>query len=62
MPAALARSASDAPASTTHLVRSGDTLSHIARQYGLTMALLRQINGQGNSSRKRPGQVLRLDP
>jgi membrane-bound lytic murein transglycosylase D len=49
-------------ASTTHQVRSGDTLSDIARQYGLTLAALRRLNGLGNRSMIRPGQVLRLVP
>jgi LysM repeat protein len=51
-----------APGSTTHQVRSGDTLSDIARQYGLTLAALRRLNGLGNRSMIRPGQVLRLVP
>jgi LysM repeat protein len=57
-----AEPASDAPASATHQVRSGDTLSRIAQQYGLTLALLRRLNGLGNGNRIRPGQVLRLVP
>jgi membrane-bound lytic murein transglycosylase D len=57
----------DAPApaaggSPTHQVRSGDTLSDIARQYGLTLTVLRRLNGLGNRSMIRPGQVLRLVP
>lgn len=59
---AVAAAGSAAPASSTHQVRSGDTLSHIARRYGLTLALLRRLNGLGNSNRIRPGQVLRLVP
>jgi LysM repeat protein len=60
--ATAAEPASDAPASATHQVRSGDTLSRIAQQYGLTLALLRRLNGLGNGNRIRPGQVLRLVP
>jgi membrane-bound lytic murein transglycosylase D len=59
---AIAGDASGAPASTTHQVRSGDTLSHIAKQYGLTLAVLRRLNGLGNGNRIHPGQVLRLVP
>ena len=33
----------DGPA--IHVVRSGDTLSHIARRYGVTVAALKQTNG-----------------
>ncbi|MGH8029674.1 MAG: transglycosylase SLT domain-containing protein [Arenimonas sp.] len=52
----------DAPTSATHRVRSGDTLSHIARRYGLSLAALLRLNGLGNRSMIRPGQVLRLVP
>ena len=51
-----------AGASSTHEVRSGDTLSQIARQYGMTLSLLRRLNRLGNGSTIRPGQVLRLVP
>jgi membrane-bound lytic murein transglycosylase D len=46
----------------THEVRSGDTLSQIARRYGVTLNALRRLNGLGNRSMIRPGQVLRLVP
>jgi membrane-bound lytic murein transglycosylase D len=51
-----------AASSATHQVRSGDTLSDIARQYGMTLALLRRLNKLGNRSMIHPGQVLRLVP
>ncbi len=54
--------AAGAPASSTHEVRSGDTLSRIAQQYGLTLKALRELNRLGKSSMIRPGQVLRLVP
>jgi membrane-bound lytic murein transglycosylase D len=65
-----ALAANDAAASTgpsresaaTHQVRSGDTLSHIARRYGLSLVDLRKLNKLGNRSMIRPGQVLRLVP
>jgi membrane-bound lytic murein transglycosylase D len=44
----------------THRVRSGDTLSHIARRYGTTVAKLAQANGLRPGSRIRVGQVLKL--
>jgi membrane-bound lytic murein transglycosylase D len=46
----------------THQVRNGDTLSQIARQYGVSLKALRRINRLGSGSRIRPGQVLRLVP
>jgi len=52
----------ESPTSSTHEVRSGDTLSHIARRYGLTLGALRKLNKLGNTSRIKPGQVLRLVP
>jgi membrane-bound lytic murein transglycosylase D len=59
--------ADDAPAAAgstaeTHRVRNGDTLSQIARQYGIPLGALRRLNRLGSSSRIRPGQVLRLVP
>jgi membrane-bound lytic murein transglycosylase D len=52
----------DGPGSATHEVRSGDTLSRIAQQYGVTLKALRDLNRLGKSSVIRPGQVLRLVP
>jgi LysM repeat protein len=51
-----------AGASGTHRVRSGDTLSQIARRYGVTLQALLRINRLGSKSRIHPGQVLRLVP
>lgn len=46
---------------TTYKVKSGDTLDRIARQYGTTVAALRQANGMGpNHSRINIGQVLNI--
>jgi hypothetical protein len=57
--------ASSAPAktpkpATTHryIVKSGDTLSGIAKRLGTTVAVLKKLNGIGDASRIRPGQVL----
>jgi membrane-bound lytic murein transglycosylase D len=44
----------------THRVRSGQTLSHIAKQYRVKIAALRQLNGLGDSSALKPGQKLRI--
>jgi membrane-bound lytic murein transglycosylase D len=44
----------------THKVRSGQTLSHIAKQYRVSVAKLQKANGLGNSSRLKPGQKLRI--
>lgn len=44
---------------TTHTVRSGDNLTTIARQYGLTVAELRRLNGMSDSN-IRPGQRLKV--
>ncbi len=43
----------------THTVRKGDTLSSIARKYGLSVSHLRRLNGLRRSSVIRAGQVLR---
>jgi membrane-bound lytic murein transglycosylase D len=50
---------SPARARVSHTVRSGETLSGIARQHGISVAALRKANGLG-SSQIRAGQRLRL--
>ncbi len=45
---------------TTHTVRKGDTLSSIARSYGLSTTTLRRLNGLGSSSMIKAGQVLKV--
>ena len=45
---------------THHTVRSGDTLSAIARKHGVTVSQLRRLNGLGSSNVIRPGQRLRV--
>lgn len=44
----------------TYTVRSGDTLSHIAARYKVTVRTLQAANGLGRSALIRPGQVLKL--
>jgi lysozyme len=57
-PASTTRTASSGGGSGTHVVRSGDTLSGIARSYGLSLSSLRAMNGLGTTSTIRPGQRL----
>lgn len=45
---------------TTHTVRKGDTLSSIARSYGISATTLRRLNGLGSSSMIKAGQVLKI--
>lgn len=45
---------------TTYTVKSGDTLSSIARAYGLSATSLRKLNGMSSSDRIKTGQVLKL--
>ena len=47
-------------ATRTYRVKSGDTLSGIARRFGTTVAVLKKLNGISDASRLRPGQVLRI--
>jgi LysM repeat protein len=42
----------------THTVRAGESLSGIARRYGMSMAVLAQANGLSNPNRLYAGQVL----
>jgi len=44
----------------TYVVKSGDTLSKIATQYGTTVGLLALLNGIGNPNDIRLGQELRI--
>lgn len=49
------------PAATRkYRVKSGDTLSGIARRFGTTVAVLKKLNGISDASRIHPGQVLRI--
>ncbi|MBD3163443.1 MAG: LysM peptidoglycan-binding domain-containing protein, partial [Candidatus Latescibacteria bacterium] len=41
-----------------HIVQRGDTLSGIARRYGVPLASLYRINGLGPRSVLRPGQQI----
>lgn len=50
-----------APAPNQHVVKSGDTLSGIAKSNGVTLDALRRANPQvGNGSLIRPGQVISI--
>lgn len=49
-------SIADVPEVRRHTVRRGETLSHIARRYGTTVAKLRQANGGIQPTRLRAGQ------
>ncbi len=44
----------------TYTVKKGDTISSIARAYGMSATTLRRLNGLGNKSTIRRGQVLKL--
>lgn len=47
-------------AAATHRVRAGETLSHIAVRYGVSVSALRSANGNVNPQRVRAGQTLRV--
>jgi membrane-bound lytic murein transglycosylase D len=48
------------PQYTTHRVRSGETLSQIARRYGASVSALVRTNGLRSANRLRVGQRLRI--
>ncbi len=52
--------AAPAGATTTYTVQRGDTLSAIARRYGVTTAQLMALNGISNPDRIYTGQVLKI--
>lgn len=45
---------------TTYTVKRGDTLSSIARSYGMSATTLRKINSLASSDKIKAGQVLKL--
>ncbi len=57
--ASSSRSAGGAAVGRTHLVKSGETLTSIARRYGTTVTQLKRLNGL-SSDRIRAGQRLRV--
>jgi membrane-bound lytic murein transglycosylase D len=64
-PASAPEPAAGAPAADSareHRVRRGDTLSRIARQYGVDLRQLYRLNRLNGRSILQPGQVLRIDP
>lgn len=46
--------------SQTHTVRAGESLSGIAKQYGISLSTLINYNNIGNPDLIKPGQVLRI--
>jgi membrane-bound lytic murein transglycosylase D len=59
----LTASTGGAPASKrpqTHKIKSGQTLSGIAKKYGVRLSDLKRWNGVQNANRIRPGQKLKL--
>lgn len=44
----------------THTVKKGETLSKIAKKYGMSQTSLRKLNGLGNSDKLSIGQKLKL--
>ncbi len=44
----------------THVVRWGDTLSGIARRYGVSVSELRRVNGMSERETLRAGESLRI--
>lgn len=60
MPILVAPAAENA-AARTHTVVRGDSLSKIARKYGVGVSDLRKRNGLGAKSTIKPGMVLKLD-
>ena len=52
---------SSSSSSSTYTVKSGDTLSSIASQYGTTISALASLNGISNPNWIYPGQVLKVN-
>jgi membrane-bound lytic murein transglycosylase D len=55
-----AKRAAELASAPTHRVRRGETLSHIARRYGVSVSALRTANGNLSPRRLQVGQQLRV--
>ena len=44
----------------THTIRSGDTLSKIAKKYNVTTRQIRAVNKIGSPRRLKPGRALKI--
>jgi membrane-bound lytic murein transglycosylase D len=44
----------------THRVKAGQTLSHIAKQHGVSVSSLRKVNRLGSTARVKAGQTLKV--
>jgi membrane-bound lytic murein transglycosylase D len=60
--AAIVAAAPNTMAPAKHQVRSGDTLSSIAKHYGVTIVALRRLNGLAKNALLKPGQWLKVLP
>ena len=58
--AARTRASSRRRRAATHRVRAGQTLSHVAKRHGVSVARLRAANGLKRTDRLRIGQVLKI--
>jgi LysM repeat protein len=54
------REATVAPRTRTHVVRSGDTMSNVARRYGISLQRLQAANPSVNARQMRAGQTLNI--
>jgi LysM repeat protein len=50
----------DAPSQRSHVVKKGDSLSHIARRYGVSVEALSKANGLSSKKKIFPGQRLTI--
>jgi LysM repeat protein len=57
---AAANTQQPAPRARTHLVRPGDTMSNVARRYGVSLQRLQAANPSVNARQMRAGQTLNI--
>ena len=57
---AAANTQQPAPRARTHLVRPGDTMSNVARRYGISLQRLQAANPSVNARQMRAGQTLNI--
>ncbi len=55
-----AKPAADDVATTTYVVQEGDDMTSVSILYGVTAAVIRELNNLGDGEQLKPGQVIKL--
>ena len=55
-----AASADEAPATTTYVVQEGDDITGVSIRFGVSAAVIRELNNLGDNDQLVPGQIIKL--